>query len=191
MHIQLAAIQEEINQRITTASQMGANQHNFLLLKFLLYISKIVARTKNHFHSLFPTSRLTRTMTINQAITRCKCNALNIFQTFTLHIFCKKMGELWSRQSPSGALQFIWKLNLRQICADSWLRFLLQLPRNFSVEATSWIGLQCGFLLRLPSLKPCFARWQATLHSFLSSCVNFGSLRFVGGPENFNKNIRQ
>lgn len=124
MHIQLAAIQEEINLWITTASQMGANQHNFLLLKFLLCISKTLARTKNHFRTLFPTSRLTRTMTINQAITRCKCNALNIFQTFTLHIFLQENGGVMVAAKPFWRIAVYLKIKFtpnlrRQLAAFS------------------------------------------------------------------------
>lgn len=164
-------------------------------------------------------SCLTLTMTINQAITRCKCNALNIFPNLhPTYFLTDSLGTTWNSnrnrkrekhqeqhqeqkgqktldgkwKSPSGTLQFIWKLNLRQICADSWLRFLsFQLPQKFSLWQLHELDYIAGSRYVYRDSSHVFGLRQATLHSFLSSYVNFGSSWFVGGPENFTQNRRQ
>lgn len=95
-------------------------------------------------------------------------------------------------KKPFGTLQFIWKLNLRQICADSWMRFLsFRLPQKFSLWQLHELDYSAGsrYVYRVSSHV--FGRRQATLHSFSSSYVNFASSWFVGGLKNFNRNRRQ
>lgn len=158
-----------------------------------LWSAETVARNQHPFLGSFFRC-LTLTMTINQAITRCKCNALNIFPNLHPQYFLTdSLGKVEGKwKSPSGTLQFIWKLNLRQICADSWLRFLsFQLPQKFSLWQLHELDYSAGsrYVYRVSSHV--FGPRQATLHSFLSSYVNFGSSWFVGGPKNFTGNRRQ
>lgn len=104
------------------------------------------------------------------------------FQTFTPNIFNRLVGKR-SRSKVKksfGTLQFIWKLNLRQICADSWMRFLsLRLPQKFLLWQLHELDYSAGsrYVYRVSSHV--FGRRQATLHSFSSSYVNFASSWFV------------